>query len=66
MTPTAARKLSSADLAEILEGEALDGAVIFERFYSFEQIFFPQSPPDEIDAGKNIANELFYLCASKS
>lgn len=61
MTPTAARKLTCADWAEILEGEVVDGAVVFERFYSFEQIFFPQNPPGEIDAGKDIARELFYL-----
>ncbi len=66
MTPTAARKLTSADLAEILEGEVLDGAIVFERFCSFEQIFFPQNPPDEIDAGGDIARELFYLCKSKN
>ncbi len=66
MTPSAVRKLTSADLAEILEGEAFDGAVFFERFLSFEQAFFPQNPPDEVDAGKNIAPELFYLCESKN
>ena len=66
MTPNTARKLTSVDLAEILEGEVLDGAIIFEHFYSFEQIFFPQNPPDEIDAGENIAGELFYLCENKS
>lgn len=66
MTPSAAHKLTSADLAEILEGETLDGAVYFERFLSFEQTFFPQNPPDEIDAEKNIAGELFYLCESKN
>jgi uncharacterized protein YprB with RNaseH-like and TPR domain len=66
MTPSAARKLTSVDLAEILEGEALDGAVFFERFLSFEQIFFPQNPPGAIDAGGEIARELFYLCESKS
>ena len=62
MTSLAAQKLTAADLAEILEGEVVDGAILFERFYSFEQIFFPQNPPDEIDAEKNIACELFYLC----
>ncbi len=66
MTPSAARKLTSADLAEILEGEALDGAVFFERFLSFEQAFFPKNPPGEIDAGGDIARELFYLCESKN
>ncbi|MCI0596907.1 MAG: hypothetical protein L0Z48_10270, partial [candidate division Zixibacteria bacterium] len=66
MTPSAARKLTSADLAEILEGEALDGAVFFERFLSFEQAFYPQNPPEVIDAGREIARELFYLCESKS
>ncbi len=66
MMPSAARKLASADLAEILDGETLDGAVFFERFLSFEQVFFPQNPPDEIDAGENIARELFYLCESKN
>lgn len=66
MTPMAARKLSSADLAGILEGEAFDGAVFFERFISFEQVFFPQTPPVEIDSGKPIARELFYLCASNN
>ncbi|MCI0330864.1 MAG: ribonuclease H-like domain-containing protein [candidate division Zixibacteria bacterium] len=66
MNPTTARKLTSADLAGILEGEVLDGALFFERFLSFEQAFFPQNPPDEIDAGKNIAGELFYLCESKN
>lgn len=66
MSPLATRKLTGADLAEILEGEVLDGAVFFERSFSFEQIFFPQTPPDEIDAGGNIAGELFYLCANKN
>jgi len=65
MMPSATRKLTSTDLAEILEGEALDGAVYFERFLSFEQVFFPQNPPDAIDAGNDIARELFYLCESK-
>ena len=66
MTPSAARKLTSADLAEILEGEVLDGAIIFERFFSFQQIFFPQNPPEEIAAGQKIASELFYLCESNN
>ncbi|HXF48279.1 MAG TPA: ribonuclease H-like domain-containing protein [Verrucomicrobiae bacterium] len=66
MMPSATRKLTSTDLAEILEGEVLDGAVFFERFLSFEQAFFPQKPPDEVDAGGEIARELFYLCESKS
>ena len=66
MMPSATRKLTSTDLAEILEGKALDGAVYFERFLSFEQVFFPQNPPDAIDAENDIARELFYLCESKN
>ena len=66
MMPSATRKLTSTDLAEILEGKALDGAVYFERFLSFEQVFFPQNPPDTIDAENDIARELFYLSESKN
>jgi len=63
--PSAARKLSTADLAEILEGDVLDGSVVLDRFFPFEQLFHPKTPPESFDTTKKIAPELFYLCEQK-
>lgn len=60
--PAAARKLSPADLAEILEGEILDNAVVFDRFFPFDQLFYPKNALEGNFADKAIAPELFYLC----
>jgi uncharacterized protein YprB with RNaseH-like and TPR domain len=65
MSPATGRKLSPADLAEILEGEVLEGAVLFERFFPFGQVFHPNNPPAALDHENEIAPELFYLCEKK-
>jgi hypothetical protein len=66
MSPATGRKLSPADLAEILEGEVLEGAITFEHFFPFEQVFHPQNPPEALHCENQIAPELFYLCGEKS